>query len=227
MQPYLTEPHTFEIKTVQSANQLLALFVYGRKNHQALDIPIIRLVPNTLSATLARYLVLSIILDSSHEKRVLTKITDFNLSNEVMDALQENGFVFTEPHWIKANLPVVETEIELASRLLSLSNELPQANQYFQKIANSLESAPDNHTHLLLDVERSLWPAKITNIDIPAFIVPIWADWAMQLFDFNLASQDIFGGKLSLILGVENVYYRAVSPHPKKTVCTSPYLMVC
>jgi hypothetical protein len=46
-------------------------------------------------------------------------------------------------------------------------------------------------------------------------MVPIWTDWAMQLFDFNIASQDLFGGEPSLLLNVENVYYRAASPSPK------------
>ncbi len=36
-------------------------------------------------------------------------------------------------------------------------------------------------------------PAKITDADIPAFIVPVRAEWAMSLFDSEIASQDLFG----------------------------------
>jgi len=63
-----------------------------------------------------------------------------------------------------------------------------------------------------LQVERSLWPAKLTDIDIPAFVIPIRPEWAMHLFDPYIASQDLFGGEPSLIFNVENVYYRASRP---------------
>ncbi|MEN8216759.1 MAG: GNAT family N-acetyltransferase [Pseudomonadota bacterium] len=210
LQPYLTEPHTFDVKTVQHAGKLMALVIYGRKNPHELEIPVIRLVPNSLSATLARYLVLSTVSESSSEKRVMTKVTNSGLSNEVMDALAENGFVSVNNHWLKANLPIVETAKALASRLSSLNNDLPQASQYFQKLIEAIEATKPNN--ILLDIERSLWPAKITDIDIPTFIVPIQSDWAMQLFDYKIASQDLFGGVPSLILNVENVYYRASRP---------------
>jgi GNAT superfamily N-acetyltransferase/predicted nucleic acid-binding protein len=213
LQPCLVDPHTFEAAIVQSTEQPLALVVYGRQNQRGLEIPVFRVVRGPLSATLARYLVLRTVLISSGEERVLTKVTDTCLPDDVIDALQENGFVFIDNVWMKANLPVVETVEELASRLVSLLNHFPQTNQYFQEMANTLKAAHSaNNIQLLLKVERSLWPAKITDIDIPAFVVPIWPVWAMHLFDPDIAKQDLFGAEPSLIFNVENVYYRASRP---------------
>jgi GNAT superfamily N-acetyltransferase len=217
LQPFLSNPRTFETKIVQSNGQLLALVIYGRNTQDELEIPIFRLVPNSLSATLARFLVLRIVLDSSLEQRVLTRITQPLLSEELMDALQEHGFILTDNCWIKANISIVDTTTVLASKLTIFSQRLLQAKQYFQELAKIIEEPPatTGNTQRLLNVEKSLWPAKISDIDMPAFMVPIRADWAMQLFDFNIASQDLFGGEPSLLLNVENVYYRACHPSPR------------
>jgi GNAT superfamily N-acetyltransferase len=216
LQPYLAEPHIFETSIIQSAGQLLALIVYGRKNQHELEIPVFRFMRNSLSATLARRLVLNTILDSSAEGRVLTKITDLNLSDEVIDALREHGFVLINNHWIKASLQIVGTAKKLAAELTAIGNNLPQITQYATQITEAIEMALSKNNRGLLDIERSLWPTKITDVDIPTFVVPIQPDWAMQLFDFNLAKQDLFGGEPSIILKVENVYYRASHPSPKE-----------
>ena len=65
---------------------------------------------------------------------------------------------------------------------------------------------------VLLEVEKRLWPLKITDVDIPTFIVPIRPEWAMHLFDMDIARQDLFGSEPSLILNAENVYYRSSFP---------------
>lgn len=210
---FLADPHTFETDIVQSAGRPLALIVHGRQNQQQLEIPIFRVVRDTLSATLARHLVLRSVLVSSREERVLTKITDSHLSNDVVDTLREMGFVFTCDFWIKANLPVVETVNGAVSRLSSLSVDFPQLRKYFQQIADTLTTAYSiSNIKTMLQIERFLWPAKFTDIDIPAFVVPIRPEWAMHLFDPHIASQDLFGGEPSLIFNVENVYYRSNRP---------------
>ena len=216
LQAYLAEPHIFETSIIQSAGQLLALIVYGRKNKHELEIPVFRFMRNSLSATLARRLVLNTILDSSAEGRVLTKVTDLNLSDEMIDALREHGFVLINNHWIKASLQIVGTAKKLAAELTAIGNNLPQITQYATQMTEAIEMALSKNHRGLLDIERSLWPTKITDVDIPTFVVPIQPDWAMQLFDFNLAKQDLFGGEPSIILKVENVYYRASHPSPKE-----------
>ena len=213
LQPCLAAPHTFETDVVRSADQPLALIIHGRQNPRELEIPVFRTVQSSLSPTLARHLVLRSILLSSCEGRVLTKVTDSYLSDDAIDALQEMGFVFTGEFWIKAGLSIVEPVHELSSRLASLSTDFPQASQYFQQMADTLKTIHSvGNIQTMLRVERSLWPAKLTDIDIPAFVIPIRPEWAMHLFDPYIASQDLFGGEPRLIFNVENVYYRASRP---------------
>ncbi len=211
LRPLLANPHTFEICIVENVDEHpVALIVYGRQKEYELEIPIFRVTQGPLAATLARYLVLSAILTSSNENRILTKFTDPLLPNDLVDALQENGFVHNSNNWVKANLTLVETTETLSTQLASLGIDFPQQNTYFQDLFNTLNEATlKNDSQTLLNIERSLWPAKITDLDIPAYIVPIEPKWAMELFDKDLAEQTLFGPKPSLILNGENVYYSA------------------
>ncbi len=61
----------------------------------------------------------------------------------------------------------------------------------------------------VLECERALSPAKFTDLEIPCYIIPIRATWAMQLFDTGLAEQELFGLPPELGFRLENVYYRA------------------
>ncbi len=61
----------------------------------------------------------------------------------------------------------------------------------------------------MADIERMLYPAKITDAGIPNFIIPIQAWWAKDLFDKELAQEIIWGAKEELALRREVVYYRS------------------
>ena len=216
---FLAGPRSYEVKIVRIVEEPLALIVYGRGNNRELEVPILRIVRNSLSPTLARHLILSSVFISSGEKRPLTRVTDAYLSDCVVDALREMGFVFIENFWIKANFDVPETKEAIVESLSSLNTSFPEAKPYFQSTIDSLNSAySDGNIQAMLQVERSLWPAKLADIDVPAFIVPIRPEWAMHLFDPHIARQDLLGSDPSLIFRLENVYYRACRPR----VLTSP-----
>ena len=209
----LSDPRTYEAHVVRSTDKPLALIVHSRQTQQELEIPVFRLVQGSLAATLARHLIVRSVLTSSREGRVLTKITDPYLSGTITDALQQVGFVLVGEAWTKANPFSVETSRELATRLASFAVMFPPYGQYFKQMTSALTAAHSRGDVLtLLQIERSLWPAKVTDIDIPVFIVSIHPIWAMHLFDSGIANQDLFGGEPSLILSVENVYYRARRP---------------
>ena len=59
----------------------------------------------------------------------------------------------------------------------------------------------------LLKCEKALWPLKIIDVGVPIYVIPITSHWAMQLFDEDIASEDIFASDPSLKFNVENVYF--------------------
>jgi predicted nucleic acid-binding protein/GNAT superfamily N-acetyltransferase len=210
----LADPHAFQTEIIQGKDKPLALIVYNRQNGHSLEIPLLRLYRGPLAPTLARYLIVRAIITSSKENRMITKITDEYLDDSLLDALQENGFLTHENIWMKANLPLAQTASEITANLQKLGESFPESEYYFCQLSNLLHaSAAKESSQALLRVEKALWPTKVTNLDIPTFVVPIWPYWAMNLFDSNLGKQHLFGSQPYLIFNIENVYYR--SKHPR------------
>ena len=62
-----------------------------------------------------------------------------------------------------------------------------------------------------VDIERFIFPAKITDSEITTFIIPIQPRWAAYLFDEHLGNQMLalpgFGSKPELAFNREAVYY--------------------
>lgn len=56
-------------------------------------------------------------------------------------------------------------------------------------------------------IERAYWPLKLRDGGSPSYIVPILPPFAAQLFDAQLAEQELFPADVSLAVALENVYY--------------------
>ena len=63
----------------------------------------------------------------------------------------------------------------------------------------------------VISLEKAIWPMKLTDTNIPCFIVPIRADYAVQLFDEKLYNQEfnLFeNDKPEPALSIENAYFK-------------------
>ncbi len=214
---FLTYPEDFEcFKVIQEEDKPLALIVYGRHNNYELEIPIIRVSNNPLSATLAQHLIFKSILRSAREDREFTIINDSCLQNTVYKAIESHRFIRVNNDFLKINLAVMETASQLSKRLKKIENSLKKEYHLSLELANSL-----NRKNFIQDVqlganiERFLFPAKIIDAEIPTFIVPIQPRWAKDLFDEGLANQhlSLFGAKNELAFNKEAVYYRSAKTY--------------
>lgn len=210
LRPLLADPRTYENLVIRDPQgQALALMIYARQSGAKLEIPVIRVARSPLSPTLARRLILQSVLETCRDDRRMTSITDPHLSDVVVQAIRQNRFVSSERGWVKLSLPGMKTAAQLATTIEKLSGDLiDRAHPLSQLPAALREAASASDERALLDIECSLWPAKIVDIDIPAFIVPIKPRWAMHLFDERIARGTLFGAKPELVLNSENAYYR-------------------
>ncbi|MEH2124542.1 GNAT family N-acetyltransferase [Nostoc sp.] len=213
---YLAEHEKFECIVVRESNKnLLALIVYGKQKKHELEIPIIRVGNHNLSSTLARHIIFKSILKSAHEQRNFTRITDPYLEITITEAIQEDAFVKVSNGWVKANLSVVKAFSQLSDYLTNLAFNFGDEYNFISELANNI-----NNENIVIDaqssvdIERFLFPAKITDSEIATFIIPIQPRWASYLFDEHLANQMLalpgFGSKAELAFNREAVYYRAI-----------------
>ncbi|MFZ5633102.1 MAG: GNAT family N-acetyltransferase [Bacillota bacterium] len=210
----LANPVVYETRIVYDAdNAPLAIISYDRSKDKVLEISILRVLKGLLSGTLARHLIVNSVKLSSCEKRVQTKVTDNYLSEDVVSALAENNFSRFADTWMKFNFMSIGTPEELLKTIDTLSFEFSSENRYLQGLKITLEEAivKDDIT-ILFNIEKVLWPVKIRDVNIPSFIIPIKPKWALDLFDEEMAVQNLFGSKPELSLNCENVYYRARYP---------------
>jgi ribosomal protein S18 acetylase RimI-like enzyme len=208
IQRFLGDPVKFESLIIKDIEEDLGLIIYGREDKRELHIPVLRLKRKSISPIIARYLVNDAVLMSSKEGRFLTRISDEFLSSEITAVLDESGFSKTKSGWIKINLSGAYT-LSRIEHILSIYAWPEYAHSLVQRLNDELNGAK---TEILIEIEKVLWPLKINDIDIPSFIIPIRPEWAMHLFDDNIAEQDLFGSEPSLILNAENVYYRSSRP---------------
>ncbi|MDH6058612.1 PIN domain-containing protein [Umezakia ovalisporum] len=222
---FIAEPDKFECFVVmEEENKILAVIVYDRHKKHELEIPMLRVGDSPVSATLTRHLILHSISLSASENRQFTRITDPYLQEIVTTAIHEDTFVRVDGGYLRANLAVAETASELSMRLTTLAANFGQEYNFCQKFAEIMTSdGSTSDTQTMAQIERTLWPAKVTDADIPIFIFPIEPKWAMDLFDEKLANQTLFGAKTELAFNREAVYYKTVT-HAKKLQAPSRIL---
>lgn len=196
-------------QVIDEHNTLLALFVYKKSCNDTFEIPLIRVKKNKLSPTLARHLIIEAIHNSIEADKTLTKITDPFINSELKEGLIEENFIETEKGWTKFHLKMVSTKKEISKKILQIPVETNKQKNFLDNLSDILSKEYfELNAEIFADIERSLYPIKITDSLLPCFIIPIRPEWAKELFDKDLANQGLFGAKRDLALRKEQVYYR-------------------
>ncbi|WP_052672451.1 GNAT family N-acetyltransferase [Aliterella atlantica] len=228
LQRAIADPNCFECYVVRDEQEdPLAFIIYSRQLPYELKIPMFRIRRNyKFSQTVISHLILLSIKIAAKENRQFTRITDEYLDESTVQTLIKDCFIRVENEWLRANLAVVKTALELSNYLTQLPSELEtkfmkeeshfsntfkkQDYSFCQQFATALsELTTIKDARLTTEIERCLYPAKIIDAEIPCFIIPIQPQWAENLFDEHLARQNIFGANKEIALRREVVYYRS------------------
>jgi predicted nucleic acid-binding protein/GNAT superfamily N-acetyltransferase len=187
----------------------MALFVYDASEKDTFTVPLLRTSKGRLSNTLLRLLILRAVIESTRTKHVFTAIIDKYLDENAKQALIELGFIVSNNKWVKLNPAVLLSARELAAYLMEMKVPFEGQQEFLTGLTSTLQkSDPATQANLLAEIERLLWPCKISDAEIPSFIIPIRPNWAKDLFDEKLASQTLFGAVQELALNRESVYYK-------------------
>ena len=203
-------PQSYEFMIIKNNNQTLGFIIYGTRNKNFLEVPILRLAKGSLSIPLFEYLLTKTIIKASSEHYPLIKISETYLEKKHIQLMIQHGFFKdTKYYWRLSKQGMYQYE-ELSSIVNSLSPEVPQAKKYLSIIVESINTSKIVQDHTIsLALEKSLWPLKFYDPPVNCYIVPIKPIWAINLFDSKLGSQELFGGTPTLVLITENVYYRS------------------
>lgn len=213
----LVETGRYECFAVWDGNTPIALLAYDRGEKHELGLPILRVRYKVLSETLARHIIYRTVLLSASENRFFTKITDPRLDEFVVRVIQDGGFSNIEDSWLKINLKNASSAVDLSTLLVNISSSLGDEYNICRLIAENLISEEILDSQYTSELEKFLYPTKISDANISNFIIPIKPTWAKELFDEGLAKQNLFGAERSeLALNWEAVYYRSKKSTPRE-----------
>jgi len=187
--------------------------IFGIKYQiESIEVPFVRLKENVLRNTLFNQILTEFIRDAVNNQKSIIDIQEKSLPSDFISILIRNGFFKLQNSWCKIALSGICHSDELLDRYSPLGQY-----QHFTETLGMVSSLNKNEKNeFLFDIERKLWPLKLSNIERPVFIVPIKPYWASQLFDSISANSFIFGAPPELSWSRENVYYRSVKPNLEK-----------
>jgi hypothetical protein len=213
----LADPQRYETTCIRLDGALVATYALDRNDPGLLAVPFFEVAASALGPTAARHYGEFLVTVANRERRHVVRVE--TPSTRVADALADLGFSKHGDAWMKLTLPILLPPDAFASELESIGASHSAAAALAQRLALDLRTALRGSslaTAQAVELERALWPAKMTGTDVPCFVVPIQPRWAKELFDQQLAQRTLFGAKPSLALNSENVYYRSARPEVLK-----------
>lgn len=202
-------------------NEPHILFVYDISQQEQLEVPFLRIIKETsLTTTLLNFVVHKLLEIAISKKYALLKITDPFIREPETIILERQYFTRNIEgfEWVKSCLRDTLKSEKVINYLSQASKNHPEYQNMSQFLASWLNSEEVLKDPLYcMDIERLLWPLKIENSNIPNFIVPIKPEYAKELFDKNLAKENLFGNqRTDLFLGLDRVYYKSIKSSLKK-----------
>lgn len=188
-----------------------ALVVYECSGNAELLVPFMRIARGPEAVAIMRNLLLRVVKWAATENRSRIVISDPYCLDFVEEELRKDGFSREDRHWVKYAMPIAATAKTFVEQLsliggLGGGGSNPDATPALSEIIRS-------DARIAHKLERAYWPLKIIDAPVPSYIISIQPKWAAELFDDDLANQDLFGARTKLSLNREGVYYRSAMPN--------------
>ena len=164
--------------------------------HETLIVALGRLAKSEDVSLLGRFLISDAVYVARRMNLGLVKFKESALPVSLMQGLSEMGFTRCGDEFIRF---CFARYLDRSDALSEIARSAPQASTNYQSMSS-------------LELERSCSPLTLER-DQNYFLIPIRPGYALNLFDRQQSSQDLFGGKPSILLRWANVYYRAATHH--------------
>jgi GNAT superfamily N-acetyltransferase len=165
-----------------------------------LVVPILRVTGARLEQTITRQILFQIRDQARSTARGIIRVTEPGLASETQRILREEGFLKLDNQWVALFIQACGTA--------SAINELVAGTA--QQVGLRLPALqPRLSAVIAADLERAMWPAKITDSLLPTYVVPIRPAWSADLFG---VPQALTPRPNMIGLSREHVYYRSTTP---------------
>ena len=149
-----------------------------------------------MTSEVGRFLITDTVSKAIGENLDMVKVDALGLTPRLETDLLEMGFTKCKDNFVKFCFSRCLERTEVLSAIDELCPE-----------------SIDSHSNMSdLELERHCSPLSL-GVDQNYFLIPILLGYAMSLVDIQQSGNDLFGGKTSLLLSWNHVYYRRKNSH--------------
>jgi hypothetical protein len=141
----------------------VAFFVTGQSGG-GLTVPVLRVAEPRQEQTVTRQILFRVRDQARRENRSIVRITEPNLAGETQRILREEGFLRLDDQWIAL---IIQACADSAAVNALISQAALDADLRLQALQPGLSAV------IVADLERAMWPVKITDSLLPTYLIPI------------------------------------------------------
>ena len=208
----LAQPRRSDGQLVRGQDARLQGFLLLRIVEDEARIQLLRTTRGPLSDVLARHLAWLAVQRACQGGCSVIRLTDSHVPRATEGVFGALGFRPAAGGMAKINGLGVMSTRSLADHLRAVDPGFTDPNWIEDTVHVLMREQSGLPSQFALVCERLMWPAKLLDTALPSFIVPIQPEWAMHLFHARLAGESLFGSDPSLMLRLNNVYYRSSRP---------------
>ncbi|WP_158829331.1 GNAT family N-acetyltransferase [Mucilaginibacter lacusdianchii] len=196
------------LKLIKKDSAIIAMYGYDESQENFL-VPIIRTKQNSLRQTIFIQNINDLIKKAIQLGKQFLIVGDPYLTAIEREILTNHGFFEFEQGFIRGVCSGMYDLQRLPAAVNHLCRRIPE----MQGLVDAVSATTSTNMLNAYQLEKLLWPVKITDAAIPCYIIPIKQYYAKELFDTKAAKAELFGASPKLIWSQENVYYRHIQPN--------------
>ena len=197
LEPLIARPDRYTCELLRSGNDIIAIRVLKNAGNKVLIAFFARVARLAERSLFGRFLIADTISKAIEENMQVLEFEASGFTPSLIPDLLDMGFVDCEGTFVRFCF----------SSCLDRNTTLGLISELCPESASEYRDMPH------LDLERVCSPLALRDNCLKNFLVPIRPGYAISLFDRRHSANDLFGGKKSVLLRWENVYYRQKSHH--------------
>ena len=191
LEHYLSNPSRYKCAVLHSEGQAVAIRILEYRSDQAIVIHLVRAVSTKDRRPFERFLLADSILRAVDSNIQMLEFRDLGTSLRLESDLGELGFTNNNGQYVRLCLSQYLTRDDILARVAALT---PESLPAYQSMSDT-------------DIQRYCSPVA-TPTDENYYLIPIRPGFALSLVDRQQSAGDLFGGKISVLLRWDHVYYR-------------------
>jgi GNAT superfamily N-acetyltransferase len=183
---------------IRTAGEPAVACYAARLDGEILRVPLLRTAEHPLADTIARQLLWVLRRDARDQGARVIDIADRHVGGVLTRAMAAEPFHHHDDHRYAWLAPVCGTSLDI--------NRAATEARRLVGVGPGQLLRPGLPARAAVEVERSLWPAKLLDSDLPHYVIPIQPRWSADLIGYP---EQLTSRRTELSLGREQVYYRA------------------